>query len=218
MGIPQFRPWNFGLVGLRDVVALRVPMAFEGRSEIAVTQQLGTGRSRFRVPGLAELLSAAILPLEPRRAAKTANPRSGHSDLLQNLTAQPALAHRPSLAAGNRHGHVPPREVGGTRFNLNRRMKRPCLVVLLPWPSGRASGYAGLSFSGWDGPGNPGGCGSRIPSRVKAAGKSREETTWKRPSCWPRMMPTCGSFTPSGCAGPVIGSGRRPMAQRPSRP
>src|SRR5271157_4689160 len=143
MGIPQFRPWNFGLVGLRDVVALRVPMAFEGRSEIAVTQQLGTGRSRFRVPGLAELLRAAILPLEPRRAAKTASPRSGHSDLLQNLTAQPALAHRPSLAAGNRHGHVPPREVGGTRFNLNRRMKRPCLVgarQLLPAPASPEKG------------------------------------------------------------------------------
>ena len=29
-----------------------------------------------------------------------------------------------SLAAGNRHGHVPPRESGGTRVNLNRRMKR----------------------------------------------------------------------------------------------
>jgi len=28
-----------------------------------------------------------------------------------------------SLAAGNRHGHVPPRESGGTRVNLNRRMK-----------------------------------------------------------------------------------------------
>ena len=34
----------------------------------------------------------------------------------------------------------------------------------------------------------------------------------------PRMIPTCGPFTPSGCAGPVIGSGRRPMAQRRSRP
>jgi hypothetical protein len=29
-----------------------------------------------------------------------------------------------SLAAGNHHGHVPPRESGGTRVNLNRRMKR----------------------------------------------------------------------------------------------
>jgi hypothetical protein len=53
------------LVGLRDVVVLQVPGAFEGQSEIAVTQQLGTDGSRFRVPGLAELLRAAILPLEP---------------------------------------------------------------------------------------------------------------------------------------------------------
>ena len=29
-----------------------------------------------------------------------------------------------SVAAGNCHGHVPPRESGGTRVNLNRRMKR----------------------------------------------------------------------------------------------
>jgi hypothetical protein len=52
-------------VSLRGVVALQVPRVFEGRSEIAVTQQLGTGGSRCRVPGLAELLCAAILPLEP---------------------------------------------------------------------------------------------------------------------------------------------------------
>ena len=35
-----------------------------------------------------------------------------------------SFSGKTSLAAGNHHGHVPPRESGGTRVNLNRRMKR----------------------------------------------------------------------------------------------
>ena len=35
-----------------------------------------------------------------------------------------SFSGKTSLAAGNCHGHVPPRESGGTRVNLNRRMKR----------------------------------------------------------------------------------------------
>jgi hypothetical protein len=35
-----------------------------------------------------------------------------------------SFSGKTSLAAGKCHGHVPPRESGGTRVNLNRRMKR----------------------------------------------------------------------------------------------
>ena len=51
--------------GLGVVIALQVPGALEGRSEIAVPQQLDTGGDGFRVPGLAELLRAAVFLLEP---------------------------------------------------------------------------------------------------------------------------------------------------------
>ena len=63
-----------------------------------------------------------------QRGVASPNPTRNHS-LLHNLTPHPALAHRPSLAAANRHGHVPPREVGGTRVKPDRRMKRPWTTV-----------------------------------------------------------------------------------------
>jgi hypothetical protein len=37
-----------------------------------------------------------------------------------------SFSGKASLAAANRHGHVPHAEVSGTRVNLNRKMERSC--------------------------------------------------------------------------------------------
>ena len=95
----------------------------------------------------------------------------------------------------------------------DRRMKGRCPSYRNPWRRESPTGYAGSGFRAWKFGLAATNTEVQASSGVKPAGK-RCQATWKQRSWWRRMMPICGSSTLNGCAGPDIGSGRRPMGPR----
>jgi len=78
------------------------------------------------------LTPCGMLKEDGGRVRKGSGPRV--MAVLRNLIIDLcSFSGKTSLAAANRHGHVPTREVGGTRVIPNRRMKRPCTAMRSPW-------------------------------------------------------------------------------------